>query len=78
MWHKGNKGRSRPIYLEGSWKNAGGDGDILGHGGSRGDAGRGNMLYLFERYSQQLINLVSHSANIEVFDMPATAPGREA
>lgn len=72
MWHKGNKGRSRPIYLEGEWKNAGGAGGILGH------SGRGNMLYLFERYSQQLINLVSHSANIEVFDIPPTAPGREA
>ena len=37
--------------------------------------GGGNMLYIFGRCNQQLINLVSQSTNSEIFDMPATSPG---
>lgn len=47
MWHKGDKGGSRQIYLGGYRKNAGGDGGILGHRGRSGDAGSGNMLYIY-------------------------------
>lgn len=78
-WHKGDKGRSSQVYLGGYWENAGGEGGILGHSGGSGDAGSGDVSYIFGRYSQQLINLGSQSTNIcwEVFSMPAIALGME-
>lgn len=38
MWQKSDKGESRQIYLGSYWKNPGGDGGMLDHKGSSGDA----------------------------------------